>query len=488
MADKPNILLITTDTHRWDALECMGGVPGCSPNLDRLAAQGVLFEQAHSSCPVCMPARSSLLCGVHAPVHGAIENGFDRLNHLTTYPDLLTQQGYRCGIVGKTHMGPVPESFVFRRETHGEKNQGNSTDWWSQHLEARGLTRQAYGWKGASYTPNPIPEEDLVDTLITDHSIAAIDELGAGDAPWFVHCSMISPHAPIDPVGRWAELAKDIPLPPVQYEVGEIDRLPAHHREVLQLTKRLDDWGFKADGSLDHELIDQVRRAYYALCAYCDHQIGRLLDHLEERGERDNTLVIFTSDHGITMFEHGLFNKHTFFDASWRVPLIMAWPQGIAAGQRREFALTHDITATMLAAAGTSCDTMQGFDLLAADAGNTASTRTCALAVLYKNLGLATTDWKLDLFPEEDCGRLYHRSDERCDLWNRPAHRELRDGLVAAVLAWRSELWDYQELRARSHGGGPIAMRLKDHLNSASGLDAERRLQRRVAQVLSTAC
>ncbi len=106
-----NILLITTDSQRWDSLHCMGSEFAISPHLDRLASEGVLFENAHTSSPVCMPARCSLMTGVHAHVHGSIENGFHRHTHLPMLPDLLKAQGYHTIMVGKTHFDPVPESF-----------------------------------------------------------------------------------------------------------------------------------------------------------------------------------------------------------------------------------------------------------------------------------------------------------------------------------------------------------------------------------------
>ena len=133
--EQPNILLITTDTQRWDTLRCQGSSFAISPNLDALAAQGVLFENAHTSSPVCMPTRCSLMTGVHTPVHGCIENGFSRYDHLPMLTDLLDEAGYHNIMVGKAHMGPVPDSFHVQRLTHGEKNR-DADDFYAELLAA----------------------------------------------------------------------------------------------------------------------------------------------------------------------------------------------------------------------------------------------------------------------------------------------------------------------------------------------------------------
>ena len=137
MADKPNVLLITTDTRRWDTLKCMGSEFAISPNLDKLANEGVLFENAHTSSPVCMPARCSLMAGVHTHIHGCIENGFGRFDHLPALPDLLKDAGYYNIMVGKTHFGPVHKSFDIKRITYGGKS-ADSDDVYAEFIRPKG--------------------------------------------------------------------------------------------------------------------------------------------------------------------------------------------------------------------------------------------------------------------------------------------------------------------------------------------------------------
>jgi arylsulfatase A-like enzyme len=143
---KPNILLITTDSQRWDTLRCMGSEFAVSPNLDRLAAEGVLFEEAHASSIVCSPTRCSLLTGVHTPIHGCIENGISRLTHLPVFPDLLKEQGYTNIMVGKTHFGPLPESFDV---AHLATEKSSDAD------DAYGKFIRGKGYPRATKHPNP---------------------------------------------------------------------------------------------------------------------------------------------------------------------------------------------------------------------------------------------------------------------------------------------------------------------------------------------
>ena len=124
-SNKPHILVIMTDTQRCDTLAYMGNPHAVSPKLDRLAKEGVYFEQAHTSSPVCMPARCSFLTGMHTPIHGCIENGCQRNEQLTVLPDLLKQQGYTNIMVGKTHFGPIPHSFDIQQVTTEKQRPGD---------------------------------------------------------------------------------------------------------------------------------------------------------------------------------------------------------------------------------------------------------------------------------------------------------------------------------------------------------------------------
>ena len=205
MNNRPNILLITTDTQRCDTLNCMGYPHAISPNLDRLADEGVMFTQAHTSAPVCMPARSCLLTGLHTPIHGAIENGTTRLDHVPTFPDVLKQEGYRNIMVGKTHFGAIPDSFDALIEEE-----------YTAYLEEIG-----YDANDLKTHPTPIPEEHFRETWLVDQTIGQIDQASSEDAPFFAFCSMPAPHPPETPPGKWMDLYRDSPLPELNLTIGD---------------------------------------------------------------------------------------------------------------------------------------------------------------------------------------------------------------------------------------------------------------------------
>jgi arylsulfatase A-like enzyme len=507
--NKPNILLITTDTQRWDTLRCMGNPHAISPNIDALAAQGVLFTQAHTSSPVCMPARCSLLTGLHTPVHGCIENGIDRRTDVPVFTDALKAQGYTNIMVGKTHFGPIPSSFDIQYVLNGEKSS-NKNDFYAEHIRAHGYSRSS------SY-PNPIPEDLFMDSFLADTTMNCIDSvLQEGKGPFFAFCSMESPHGPIDPPGKWASLYDGVPLPKINYRSGEIETHPDHLRRLVgtlsenteqeQNVRAGNDFGYltqlspfaklnEAMGNtidaLSPQEIDGFRILYYGLAAYCDHQVGRLMSYLDKKGLRENTLVIFTSDHGQQYFDHGFNDKHNFYDSTWRIPFIMSMPGTLPQNETRDFAIWNDISATILAAAGTSFDSIQGFDLYTPLKEGARSPRRCAVATLYKSAALATERWKLEYYFEDGTGRLFDRKadpQEQNDLYHEPAYANLAAELTVALLTWRADLCDVNYLKQKTRGGGPVAKRVSVYNKSIRGTDAEERLNRRMENICSDDC
>ena len=483
MANRFNVLLITTDTSRVDTLACYAPSTGyahaISPSLDRLASEGVVFDQAHTPAPVCMPARCSLLTGTHTPVHGCIENGVARRDDLTLFPDLLGGAGYRNIMVGKTHFGPVPDSFQVQHVLKGEKS-GEGDDFYGRHMRAHGFSR-------ATSHPNPVPEELFCDAFLVDTAIQEIDRAVSEDSgrPFFTFLSLLSPHGPVDPPGKWQTIMDELPLPRLNYVEGEEERHPQHLRFLVGMDEK-DKMPRRKDGTADVEEIERQRALYYGLAGYVDAQLGRLFTFLDQRGLRDNTLVIFTSDHGQQYYDHGFNDKHTFYDESWRVPLILRLPGVLPGGERRRFAMWNDLNATILAAAGLHSPTTQGFDLLGPLSHGEESPRRCAVSHLYKACALATERWKLEYGLEEGRGRLWDRVNdplEQRDLWEDSEFAAVRHAMTHALLTWRSDLTDVQWLQEHTSGGGPVAVRAAANTAKFRGTDAEARLNERAEAI-----
>ena len=365
----PNILLITTDTQRCDTLNCMGYDFAISPHTDRLAAEGIMFTQGHTSSPVCGPTRSSLLTGLHTPVHGAIENGVSPRPNLITFSDRLKEAGYTNIMSGKTHFGPLPDSFDIDFSTSGGKS-GGTGDIYSQHLIEHGYTR-------CDGHPNPIPEDLFFDAFVTTKTIEGIEQARSqSDGPFFAFCSMVSPHGPLDPPGKWADLYTDDMLPPLPNN-PDFDYEPAHARRLLDFVDKK---------KATPEKIRQVQKLYYGLSSYCDHQVGRLMTYLDEKGLRENTLIIFLSDNGASAeimvradghdpaAEAGSAATYLCLGPGWSTtcntpfrrhktwvheggcatPFIVHWPGGIPARSalRRTPAHVIDVAPTLLDLAG----------------------------------------------------------------------------------------------------------------------------------------
>ena len=235
-----------------------------------------------------------------------------------------------------------------------------------------------------------------------------------------------------------------------------------------------------------------TRYNYYTQAAYVDHEVGRLLGYLDRKGMTHHTLVIFASDHGTELFDHGINNdKHNFLDASLRVPLILRWPGVLPAGVTRRFATTLDITATIVAAAVGAANVprqYQGFDLVGPIARGEGSPRKVGISCEYRAMAVVTPSWKLAYFPEQDEGRLWDRTadpgeqtdlfgvarDTNATLW------EARQGLLLALLRWRAQqdALGFMQANLQKHPPpGLTAFQVVNHTGSLRGTDAEIRLQ-----------
>ncbi|MFW6026704.1 MAG: sulfatase [Candidatus Woesearchaeota archaeon] len=458
--EKPNILLITTDTQRCDTLKCMGNEKAISPNIDKLADEGVLFEKAHTSSPVCGPTRASLITGVHTPIHGCIENGIKRRDDMPVFTDLLKEQGYTNIMVGKTHFEPIPDSI-------------------------------------------DILKKDLSDPERIQETIKQIKKVSQNKDPFFAFCSINGPHTPLLVPDKWADLYKMEELPEINYRPGELEKHSPAMKRLLGLDGSIEEFKslsyakdfplghlYEAQGlkinDFDLEEINKFRRKYYSFAAYCDHLIGKLLDFINQSGLRKNTLIIFSSDHGFQNFDHGFNDKHTFFDESWRVPLIISMPGTIPCGEKRDFAIWNDITATILGAANTEGKTVQGFDLFTPLVHNEKNPRNCAVGTLFKSAALATNNWKLIYYFEEKEGRLFNTKEdpqEQNDLYYNNNFEDIRNRLIKALLTWRSDICDLHYLIENSSMGGPVASRSNYLIRKMKGIDSEKRLNEMVDEI-----
>lgn len=340
-SNQPNILFIMDDQHRHDYLGCAGASFLNTPHLDRLADSGIRFSQCITSCPVCAPSRIGLASGYQPARIGSQDNNSYLPNHITTYYQRLRDAGYRVGCVGKLDLAK-PDSYNGRNgdrpraygwgfthpvECEGKMHAGMHDDPMGPYgidLEEQGLYeafradykfRSERGWiKGASHD-SVLPTEWFADAYIGRRSVEWIENI-ADDFPWHLFVSFVGPHDPFDPPVEYAERYRNTEVqPPVQ---SELESKP--------------NWVNNRRYDMTPEEIAQTRRQYCASTELIDDWVGAIIEAVEKRGMKDNTYIIFASDHGEMLGDHGLYTKSLPYEASIRVPLIAAGP-GIAGGQ-----------------------------------------------------------------------------------------------------------------------------------------------------------
>jgi arylsulfatase A-like enzyme len=343
---RPNILLMTTDQQRFDTIRAAGYPHMHTPNLDRLAAQGCLYERAYSPNPICLAARHSLIAGCYANRHGMPDNGVGNglPAALPTLPRILSDNGYDTRAIGKMHFIPARRHNGFlKMELMEELPPTREEDEYAMYLKDVGLGRiqNIHGVRNLLYMlpqRSLIPHEHHGTTWVGDRTIDYLQR-NQGRQPFFLWASWIAPHPPFDIIDRFADLYQDADLPAPYFSETP---LPALAQENAML-------GDIPDG----RYMRRMREVYYAAVSMVDEQVGRILDTLEETGQLDNTLIIFTSDHGEFLGDYGLYQKWLPYDSAARVPFIVRFPERVAPGSRAtDFVDLLDILPTALDVAG----------------------------------------------------------------------------------------------------------------------------------------
>ena len=360
----PNILWICSDQQRLDTLGCYGNSLVQTPHADGLATSGALFEQCYAQAPVCTPSRASFLTGRYPRTTRCRQNGQDIPADELLATRLLADAGYTCGLAGKLHLSACnPQASPV---TERRINDGYAEFHWSHHPAPDWPTNEYIRWvrrQGATYRTPPfaecrhvrrgMPEGLHQTTWCAETAIGFIEHNARFGRPWLMSVNIFDPHHPFDPpeelLRRYAERLEDLPLP--NAVPGELDGKPA--------TQRLCHGGAygvpglypaKTMSPSDHRW---VRAAYWAMCDLVDRQVARILAALDASGQRDNTLVIFMSDHGEMLGDHGIYLKGPFFyDPAVRVPLIISWPGHIVPARHTELVELVDLAPTLLEAAG----------------------------------------------------------------------------------------------------------------------------------------
>jgi arylsulfatase A-like enzyme len=464
--------MIMADQLRKDALGCYGNCVVHTPHIDALAKGGVCFERMFAAYPVCAPNRASIVTGRYPSVHRLRTNGMRLPNSELTLMNVLREAGYNTYGAGKMHFGPQwqfpadgsPIMDPDPAMAIDPQPDENAFPWYGFDQVAltedhrtgpygRYLAEHGYNvWDelhSASYPQHatvrsPFPEEHHQTTWITDR---AIDYLAQhpSDRPFFLWVSYVHPHHPFNPPAPYDTMyhAQDMPLP--VWDEGEVARWPDAYRKKFEATQG----GHEAIGmcNLEDEAWQRIKAYYYGMISLIDKNVGRLLDALQDRGQLDNTLIVFTADHGENLGDHRLLFKGTTYDCVTNVPFIVFGPDVPCTGAASNvLASSIDIMPTLLDLARLQPpdpSPMQGLSLLSALSGEENSVRD---ALLIENGGVRrsvrTVDALLTWHGEGRRGELYDLAadpDQLCNLWDAPQAAERQAQLLDTLIRLMAE-------------------------------------------------
>ncbi len=452
---RPNILFLMDDQHRGDCLGAAGAHWLRTPHLDRLVKEGALFAKAYTSLPSCLPARASLLTGKSPWQHGMLGYVNIPARYAHEKPRRFTEAGYRTHAIGKMHFQGSDhgyQSIILEeawRKVTAEKYAGDYRQWFEANHPDKDVDATGLGYtdhRGA----RPYPYEDaLHPTNWTAEKGIEFLRSYQDDEPWFLKISFKRPHPPFDPPKRWLDYYDkvDFPMP----KVG-----PWAEPKVPGAMGSLEETPNATRGRFPEHEIRASRQAYFACISHVDEQIGRVIKALEARGELENTLILFTCDHGDMMGDNLLWRKCYAYEGSARIPMIIRWPRSLGIktprGQIiRQLVELRDVLPTFLDAAGMNkpadMDGMSMLDLIRGQTQHWRKLLGLEHAQIYwqGNAWVALTDsrYKYIYFTLTGEQQLFDLDTDPHEMNNLVDNTDQTEGLVQ----WRKRMVEHLSIR-----------------------------------------
>lgn len=436
MANKPNLLIIHTDQQSWWTLGCYGGTVVETPHIDRLAKDGALCTNFFTNSAVCTPSRGCFLTGRYPTSNGAYINNIPLNRDEVTFAEVLRRDGYRTGYVGKWHLDGDPRPGW----VHPERAMGFDD---ARYMFNRGHWKKMEDFRMNKKDQPVVHPYDVIgdeDTYATDWlTNKTLDFLNVEDDRPFCHMlSLPDPHGPVQVRAPYDTMfnPEDIPLP------------KTFHPENLP------DWAleFQKSSSFGLHVPDREERLkkwlalYYGEVKLIDDSVGRILAALEAKGALENTVIVFTTDHGEYAGEHGLQHKNCIYETAYRIPMIVHWPKGIAAGTRMDQVWsTVDFQPTILRLMGLEpCGREEGRDASTFLRGEEMAWDDFAYLhhATHTRAGIFTNEYELALVQDGD-DVLFDRvndPDQTKNLFADPACADVVAALRERVVAHQREL------------------------------------------------
>lgn len=520
MNKRPNFLFIITDQHRADHLGCYGNDIVKTPNIDGIAQKGTRWDRFYVANPICMPNRASIMTGRMCSAHGARHNGIPLSKDHTTFVELLKDAGYSTGLIGKSHLQSFtglaatnkyePEEGKHTPAPHlrdAHKNNRHTEDYdlevvpkWDRPLAER-LDGDFYGFEHVEIAADhadlasgdyllwaheqradfddlvgpdnalpdnridapqawrtAVPEELYSTNWIADRSQDWIAKQAENDAPFFLQMSFPDPHHPFTPPGKYWDMydPENMKLP-ASFGKGNLPPIAAMQEAMKNGTDPRDN---QNPFAVTKDEARAIIALTYGMITMIDDAIGRVLATLEETGQAENTIVIFTSDHGDYMGDHGLMLKLLLhYQSIIRVPFIMYDPQNpYSSSMDASLGSSIDIAPTILARAGIQAfNGIQGRDLLTDEAPEAIIVEEDSQRTMtgfdrpQRVRTVVTQSHRMSLRQGEAWNELYDLKedpDEVENIYDHPSGRSVRQGLTEVMLRRMIELQDRSPLPA----------------------------------------
>ena len=460
MKERPNIILIITDQQRYDTISALGFDHCITPNLDKLVADGTTFEQCHVTAASCAPARASLFTGYYPHSTGILKNADDWTR---SWVEVLANGGYHCTNIGKMHTWPFTTPCGFN-ERHVVENKdrflegAEFTDEWESYMQNEGIEKQrrelyrkrddykqslgAFAWEQA--------EDSHSDFFTGNKAIEWLNNY-RNDQPFFLEIGFPGPHPPYDPVPSYLELYNEIDIPIAKVLESDLERQPNALKALRQHNVDVDHDSIVHQLDPSDEARLRQRKHYLANVTMIDHVLGKITKCLEKNNLSKNTVVIFTSDHGDCLTDHGHSQKWTMFEQITRVPLIFSGPSIKQNTRVSELVQWMDIGPTILDLAGCESPKMEAISMLPALQGGHWQGRDYLFCEQVGDMVLTevkfmsmirSKKWKLVHYLDSEEGQLYNLTDDPAEnenLWNHEMHQSQKELLLSELLNWRVE-------------------------------------------------
>ncbi|QDV63161.1 sulfatase family protein [Crateriforma conspicua] len=458
--DRPNIIFIITDQQRYDTIAELGFPHMDTPNLDRLVREGVSFDQCHVTAASCAAARASLFKGYFPHTTGILKNA-DRWRR--SWIESLNDAGYHCTNIGKMHTWPYQTELGFHErfvvENKDRYLEGRYYfDEWDKALRARGLVKQQREIyrKRADYDESlgafdwELPADTHPDNFVGDMASWWIETYPQTE-PLFLQIGFPGPHPPYDPVpeASAAYMQKELPLLPVSDQ--ELENQPPALKELRVHNRDIDHDSVVMPLHPSQQQRHRQRAYYLANVTMIDQKVGQIMQSLEKAGYLENSILIFTSDHGDCLTDHGQSQKWTMYDQITRVPMIVWSPDRIRGGRRIESLVQQmDLGPTILQWAGVevpesleaeslmpavNCDDFSGRPYVYCEQARDAVLTGCQFMTMVRD-----RQYKLVHFLDEPDGQLFDLQADPGELdnrWNDANLAEVKQRLLAELREWR---------------------------------------------------